>query len=198
MKKLILIAIISLFASVSFAEGLGVGARISYQSEGMMGDGAEYFADETVSSGYAVGASVLYHFSEMMSLRTGLELQFQIYSWTQDSPVSSKDVDYSYLFMNLDIPVLARINFTRGFFAEAGLDVAINMLAQGYDSYNDEWEDFKDWNTIQLGPTVGVGYTMWFGLEFGARMTYGLLEPGDDADFRPFRFQIDISYWFMK
>ncbi len=192
MKKIILFAILAMFTSGAFAQGLGFGARISYQSESMMGDGAEYFADETVSSGFAAGASLLYHFSEMMALRTGLEFQLNEYSWTKGK------TDFSLLFMNLDIPVLARINFTRGLFMEAGLDMAINMLAQGYDSVIDEWNDVDGWNTFQMGPSIGMGYTMWFGLEFSGRMTYGLLEPGEDADFRPFRFQIDIAYWFLK
>ena len=49
-----------------------------------------------------------------------------------------------------------------------------------------------------MGISAGVGYTLWFGLEFSARTTYGLLEPLENADYRPLRFQIDISYWFLK
>ena len=195
MKKIILLAVLALFTSGAFAQGLGFGARISYQSEAMMGDDAEYFADETVSSGFGGGVDLLYHFSPMVGLRSGLIVQANVYSWSQAT------TDYSYLFLNLQVPVLARINFTPGFFAEAGLDMSINTIASAYDDYSDEWEDIDDWNAFQLGLTAGAGYTLWFGLEFSGRFSYGLLDPIDrdpTPDLKPFRFQIDISYWFKK
>lgn len=195
MKKLTLLAAVALFASSALAQGLGLGARISYQSEAMMGDDAEFFADETVSSGFGGGIDVLYHFSPMVGLHSGALFQLNAYSWTVSS------VDYSYLFMNLQVPVLARINFTPGFFAEAGLDMSINMLASAYDEISDEWNDIDKWNTFQLGLTAGAGYTLWFGLEFSGRFSYGLLDPIDTdptPDIKPFRFQFDVSYWFKK
>jgi hypothetical protein len=195
MKKILLLAILALFTSGAFAQGLGFGARISYQSEAMMGDDAEGFADETVSSGFGGGMDVLYHFSPMVGLHSGLIFQLNAYSWT------TATVDYSYMFLNLQVPVLARINFTPGFFAEAGLDMSINMLATAYDEISDEWEDMDDWNTFQLGLTAGAGYTLWFGLEFSGRFSYGLLDPADwkpTPDIKPFRFQFDVSYWFKK
>jgi len=195
MKKIILLAILAMFTSGAFAQGLGFGARISYQSEAMLGDDAEYFADETVSSGFGGGMDVLYHFSPMVGLHSGAIFQANVYSWTTAS------VDYSYLFLNLQIPVLARFNFTPGFFAEAGLDMGINMTASAYDEISDDWNDIDDWNTFQLGLSAGAGYTLWFGLEFSGRFSYGLLDPVDwtpSPDIKPFRFQFDVSYWFKK
>lgn len=195
MKKIILLAVLAMFTSGAFAQGLGFGARISYQSETMVGDDAENFADETASSGFGGGADLLYHFSPMVGLHSGLIFQMNAYSWTKAT------VDYSYLFLNLQVPVLARINFTPGFFAEAGLDMSINMLASAYDEISDEWNDIDDWNAFQLGISAGAGYTLWFGLEFSGRFTYGLLDPVDwnpAPDIKPFRFQFDVSYWFKK
>ena len=200
MKKFFLLAILAMFTSGAFAQGLGFGARISYQSEAMMGDDAKYFADETVSSGFGGGVDLLYHFSPMVGLRSGLVFQLNAYSWTEDNAMY-RDVDYSYLFLNLQIPVLARINFTPGFFAEAGLDMSINMLASKYDEVSDDWYDIDNWNAFQLGLSAGAGYTLWFGLEFSGRFSYGLLDPADwnpSPDMKPFRFQFDVSYWFKK
>ena len=200
MKKILFIAMLSILASATFAQGLGLGARLSYQSEGMVGDEAEYFADEAVSSGYALGADVLYHFSEKLALRTGVDFMAHIYSWTEGSGKS--ELDHGHLLMYLNAPVLARFNFTRGFFAEAGLDINFNVVSKSYyeDLIGDDlnWDDIENWNTFQMGLSAGFGYTMWFGLEFSCRTTYGLLEPMENADFRPLRFQIDISYWFIK
>ena len=200
MKKILFIAILSIFASATFAQGLGLGARISYQSEGMVGDNAEYFSDENVSDGYAVGVDLLYHFNERLALRTGLDFMTHIYSWTEGS--GKNELDNGYLLMYLNAPVLARFNFTRGFFAEAGLDLNFNVVSKVYheDPIGDDlnWDDLDKWNAFQLGLSAGFGYTMWFGLEFSCRTTYGLLEPVEKADYRPLRFQIDISYWFLK
>ena len=152
MKKILLIAMLSILASATFAQGLGLGARLSYQSEGMVGDEAEYFADEAVSSGYALGADVLYHFSEKLALRTGVDFMAHIYSWTEGSGKS--ELDHGHLLMYLNAPVLARFNFTRGFFAEAGLDINFNVVSKSYyeDLIGDDlkWDDIENWNTFQM------------------------------------------------
>ena len=195
MKKFTLLAAVALFASSAFAQGLGLGARISYQSEAMMGDDAEFFADETVSSGFGGGIDVLYHINPMIGIRSGAMFQANVYSYT------IAKIDQNDLFMNLQVPVLARINFTPGFFAEAGLDMGFNMVASHYDEITDDYNDIDDWNTFQLGLSAGAGYTMWFGLEFSGRFSYGLLDPSDakpTPEINPFRFQFDISYWFKK
>jgi opacity protein-like surface antigen len=204
MKKIFLaLAMFALFASSAFAQNVNFGVNISYQSEGMVGDkdAVELFSDEQVSSAFALGLNVRVPFNQMISLRSGLDFQINAYSYTYDD--YGKDYDYMNLFLNLQLPVLARINFTPGFFAEAGLDMQFNLLAQYYSEAADDldmdaWDDIENWRVFQLGPTVGAGYTLWFGLEFSGRFSYGVLDSftKGDIDMSPLRFQIDIAYWF--
>lgn len=203
MKKILMaVAVLAAFATSAFAQGVNLGANISYQSEGMVGDNAKQFADDQVSSGFAAGLYVRLPFSQLISLRTGLDFQLNSYSYTQK--YLTKEYDQSNFFLNLQLPLLARFNFTPGFFLEAGLDMQFNLLAQHYNEAledvpgEDEWNEIKDWSVFGMGPTVGVGYTMWFGLEFNARYTYGLISAydKDGMTLNPMRFQIDIAYWF--
>ena len=203
MKKILLaLAMFAMFASSAFAQNVNFGANISYQSEAMVGDHTDWFADDNASSGYAVGLNVRVPFSQLLSLRTGLDFQVNVYNYTEK--VLTKEYDQSNLFLALQLPLLARINFTRGFFMEAGLAMGFNLLAKHYnealDKVDDEdaWSDIKDWSVFTLGPSVGLGYTMWFGLEFRGRFSYSLLSDYDKNEMKlnPLRFQIDIAYWF--
>ena len=203
MKKILLaLAMFAMFASSAFAQNVNFGANISYQSAAMVGDHTDWFADDNASSGYAVGLNVRVPFSQLLSLRTGLDFQVNVYNYTEK--VVTKEYDQSNLFLALQLPLLARINFTRGFFMEAGLDMGFNLLAKHYnealDKVDDEdaWSDIKDWSVFTLGPSVGLGYTMWFGLEFRGRFSYSLLSDYDKNEMKlnPLRFQIDIAYWF--
>ena len=120
MKKILLaLAMFAMFASSAFAQNVNFGANISYQSEAMVGDHTDWFADDNASSGYAVGLNVRVPFSQLLSLRTGLDFQVNVYNYTEK--VVTKEYDQSNLFLALQLPLLARINFTRGFFMEAGL-----------------------------------------------------------------------------
>ena len=59
MKKILLaLAMFAMFASSAFAQNVNFGANISYQSEAMVGDHTDWFADDNASSGYAVGLNV--------------------------------------------------------------------------------------------------------------------------------------------
>ncbi len=204
MKKIFLaLAMFALFASSAFAQNPNFGVNISYQSEAMVGDkdAVKFFSDEKASSAFALGLNVRVPFNQMISLRSGLDFQINAYSFTYDD--YGKDYDYMNLFLNLQLPVLARINFTPGFFAEAGLDMQFNLLAQSYSEAADDldmdaWKDIENWRVFQIGPTVGAGYTLWFGLEFSGRFSYGVLDSftKGDIDMSPLRFQIDIAYWF--
>ena len=196
MKKILFaVAMLAAFTAQSFA-GPNFGINLSYQSEAMIGDNTEYFADDQVSSAEAIGLGVLIPFNPMFSLHTGLDFQINIYSYSMDG--YGDDVDMMNLFLNFQIPVLARINFTPGFFAEAGLDMQLNMLSQHYNDASEEWDDIEDWSAFGVGPSAGLGYTLWFGLEFSARYSYGLIAAYDENDnnWHPMRFQFDITYWF--
>ena len=200
MKKILFaVAMLAAFTVQSFA-GPNFGINLSYQSEAMVGDNADRFADNQVSSAEAIGLGVLIPFNPMLSLHTGLDFQINIYTYTygEDSYYSSDDVDAMNLFLNFQVPVLARINFTPGFFAEAGLDLQLNLLAQNFNDASDEWNDIEDWSAFEVSPAVGLGYTLWFGLEFSARYSYGLIAAYDEYDnnWHPMRFQFDITYWF--
>lgn len=205
MKKILFaVALLAAFAAQSFAEGLNFGINISYQSEGMIGDAdqTKLFADDQVSTGYALGFNARIPFNRVISLHTGLALQLNMYSYTYE--IVSKEWDQMNVFLNLQLPLLARFNFTPGFFAEAGLDMQFNMIAENYNEAGedsemiDEWNDIENYNTFQMGPAFGLGYTMWFGLEFSGRFTWGLFNSFDKGldDISPIRFQIDITYWF--
>lgn len=205
MKKILLIvAMFALLASNAVAQGVNFGPGISYQSEAMLGK-SEYtkaFSDDQASSGFGVGLNVRVPFNPLLSLHTGLVFQMNIYSYQVDAVV--EDYDFMNLFLNLQLPLLARFNFTPGFFAEAGLDMQFNLLAQHYSEVldnedgEDAWDEIENWGTFQMGPSVGLGYTLWFGLEFSGRFSYGLFDSitKGDIDMSPLRFQLDITYWF--
>ena len=154
------------------------------------------------STGYAFGVNLRVPFNRVISLHTGLAFQVNMYDYTIE--LAREEWNQENLFLNLQLPILARFNFTPGFFAEAGLDMQFNLLAQHYDESGedskliDEWDDIENWNAFQMGPSFGLGYTMWFGLEFGGRFTWGLFDSFDKGldDLSPIRFQIDITYWF--
>jgi len=96
------------------------------------------------------------------------------------STVFSGRVRLSYL----NVPLLYRYDFNKGFYAVVGLQPG--LLVGAKDKYDSKSYDYKGHvNSFELGLPLGVGYRINDKIDFGLSGTYGLTnidKPGEGTD----------------
>ena len=116
--------------------------------------------------GGGLGVNHVFHPDKIVSIRTGLDLQ---YFQTWGNPVQpshySSERDVRCLYVNFDIPVVVRINFHWAFI-ELGANFGVGLAGQrsatvttSYD-YQPSVESTKkeSWNPgFSVGPVLGIG-----------------------------------------
>lgn len=198
MKKILFIAVIAFAAVQSFAVGLGL--RDALIVGGLTGD-----ADDFVGTGDAFTFEMLFPINDVVAIHPAVGFEYVSYSASFDGDNGWYSYSYTdYIaYVDLAMPVLVRFNITPGLFAEAGVNVGVNIATVGwieYDDYDSDAEIIDNANSLNLDLAFGAGYVFGFGLGIDGRFTYGLTniidEDGSDAG--RFGVHIGISYWFKK
>lgn len=91
----------------------------------------------------------------------------------------------------LNVPVMAKLNVSDGFFVEAGPQIGFLLSAKDeYDSPTSGEDDIKDLiKSTDFGANIGLGYQFDNGLNIGARYNLGLTNINDVEDSPGFDFK---------
>lgn len=205
MKKLIVLAFIAFAAVQSFAVGLGL--RESIIVGGGTGDdhvwggaaGSEYFG-----VGDAFTFEMYFPITSTFGIHPAAGFEYGMYSYEEDGYDATT---YSYIYLDLTLPVMARFYIIPGLFAEAGFNFGLNMVSAILADYDDDSsaETIDEANPLNIELAVGAGYVFPFGLSLDMRFCYGLTDvldvknfKGDNVDFGRFGVHIGLSYWFKR
>lgn len=196
MKKVFLVSAI-LIAGIASQAQIKFGAKLGanfYTINGADADGLE--ESRKIKIGIAGGGLVNIPISSMFSIQPEL-----LYSM-EGNLQKEGDAKMTYALNYLNIPVMAQLNTTSGFYAETGPQVGFLMSAKvKFDDGTDEDEtDVKDeLKSIGFSWALGLGYKLASGLGFGARYNFGLssLDDSDDpAKIKSSGFHVGLFYTF--
>lgn len=190
MKKVILS--LALLAGMAGAANAQTGVRF-----GLKGgiNYATLTADDTdgIDSkiGLQVGALANFGLSDLISIQPEV-LYSQKGAQVEDAS------DFKLKLNYIDVPVLVKVN-AGGLFFEAGPQLGILASAKATDGDTDE--DVKDnYNTVDFGYAVGLGYQLETGPMIGLRYNGGIsniIKDGPDDDkVRNSAFQLYVGYTF--
>jgi len=202
MKKVLILALVAFAAVQSFAVGLGV--RDAYVVGGMTGD-----YDDFGGSGDALTFEMLFPVNSLLGVHVGAGVEFASYSAEGESAsafgVTVSSADTYLLYFDFSVPVMARFNIASGFFAEAGLNLGLNLGTWGWVDIDDsDVESVDDASAFNVDLAVGAGYIFNFGLGLDARFTYGLTDAVETKVLNKtisggrYALQFALSYWFKR
>ncbi len=183
MKKLLFISMIGLFALLTSCASVRYGIKAGPTFATITGDDTDNL-DAKV--GVFFGGLAEIEVVDMFSIQP--ELLFS----SQGTKYSDSDgFDGKFKLNYLNLPVMAKVYVSDGFFLEAGPQLGYLLTAKDeYESPGLSGEDdLKDEGLIKdidVGGNVGLGYQLDSGLNFGARYNFGLTninDFGDSVDF---------------
>ncbi len=194
-KKIILAA--ALIVSAAFAQSpLSVGGRAAFNFGTIWGENTD---NANWGAGFNAGVDVKYNVSPVLSLISGLELDYR--RLTDEYDNGDYTVKKYVSFMYLDIPVLFRLNATPSFFFDAGMTLGFNLSAnqtreaKGASKSQDISSDVE---SFEVGFVGGLGFVIIPKLELDFRVAFGMSSMVKEVDyFKNMRFQVGASYWFM-
>jgi hypothetical protein len=198
MKKIVLIAVVLVAGFASQAQikfGAKLGANL-YSIGGSDAEDAGLKESRKMKIGIAGGAIVNIPVSTMFSVQP--ELLYSMEGNLQKEDDAKVSINLSYL----NIPIMAQLNTTSGFYAETGPQIGFLMSAKSkFDDGTDEDEiDIKDeLKSIGFSWALGAGYKMKSGFGIGARYNFGLssLDDSDDAlKITSSGFHVGVFYLF--
>ena len=193
-KKIILAALI--VTSAAFAQfQLHVGGRAAFNFGTIYGDTPEGVSWKW-GPGFNAGAAAKMDITPLVTFVPGLEVELRTAS--ADIPFYDKS---SFAFWYIDFPLLARFNITPQFFADAGLSVNFNIVAQQTIEFEgvSETDDVEEAKTVDFGFIAGAGFTVIPNLDITLRFVIGLTDMVDDMEMstKNLRAQLGVTYWFM-
>ncbi len=192
-KKIILAALV--VTSAVFAQ-VNVGGRAAFSFGTFAGD-----SDMDVwGAGFNVGANVKVPVNPVLSLVSGLEIDYRRVSDEYDS--GNYTVKKILSFTYIDVPVLLHINASPTFFFDAGLTLGFNVSANnireanGNSRSNDISDEVK---TFEAGLVGGFGFVIIPNLDLNIRAAYGLsnIVKEGGTSLKNLRFQAGVTYWFI-
>lgn len=199
MKKIFAIIAFTLLAQASFAgENLKFGVRFNEGISMFSGKDLDGILKEAGTNS-GVTFEMLIKMNEQLAIHPAIGINFDLYEATVKYEESDGyfhyygSVDENLILFNLQLPILARYNFTPGFFAEAGLQADFNLISS-YGIDGDYESIKKDVSACDFGVAVGAGYTFWFGLGIDGRFIFGLTDTFDRPEASQTRFQIGLSW----
>ena len=195
LKKIILAAV--LVVSAAFAQSpLNVGGRAAFNFGTVWGENTD---NANWGAGFNAGVDVKYNVSPVLSLISGLELDYRRMTDEYDNDYYTVKKIISAMY--LDIPVLLRINATPSFFLDAGLTLGFNLSANYTREANgaSKSEDISsEMESFEFGLVGGLGFVIIPNLELNFRAAFGITSMAKEVDnFKNLRFQAGVSYWFM-
>ncbi|WP_446685088.1 porin family protein [Formosa undariae] len=184
MKKILLFTLISVlgYTHVS-AQDILFGAKAGLNFASVFGDNTDDY--ETVTAfNYGVMAEI--PISDSFSFQPEVLYSGQGYSFGDNT------VALNYL----NVPLLAKYYVVKGFSLEAGPQVGF-LLNTNDDGLGIE----DDFDTVDFGINLGLGYKLDNGLNFSARYNIGLTDIDDIEGFSGTNkngvFQVSIGYFFF-
>lgn len=201
LKKILLAALI--VTSAVFAQ-VQVGGRIAFNYGGVWGNPQSDEIDW--GAGFILGPEVKYSFDPMVSLISGLQLDYRRisndyfveYNRDIDPDLRNYTVTETTSFMYLDIPVLIRFNPVSFFFVNAGFTLDFNLSANFVQEYDDETisDDVSTGvKTFEFGLACGLGFEL-SEFELNFRAVFGMTGVSKNTDkFKHLRLQAGLTYW---
>ena len=192
-KKILLAALV--VTSAVFAQ-VNVGGRAAFNVGTIWGENTD---NANWGAGFNAGVDVKYNVSPVLSLISGLELDYRRMSDEYDN--GYYNVENAVTFMYLDVPVLLRINASPTFFLDAGLTLGFNLSAnqtrevKGASKSQDISSEVE---SFEFGLVGGLGFVIIPNLELNFRVAFGMTSMAKEVDnFKNLRFQAGVAYWFM-
>ncbi len=183
MKKLILIALLSMFALNVNAQGMtSFGVKAGANFANISGDDVDDLSSRT---GLYLGVLAEFGLTDLLAIQPELNFSMQGADLSEDGFEGSVKLNY------INLPVMLKINVTDGLFFEAGPQLGFLMSADV--EIDGEEEDIKDEiKNIDFGGNLGVGYQLDNGLFFNARYNIGLANINDFEDSEDFKNQNSV------
>ena len=192
-KKILLAALV--VTSAVFAQ-VNVGGRAAFNFGSVWGENTD---NANWGAGFNAGVDVKYNVSPVLSLISGLELDYRRMSDEYDNGYYT--VEKAITFMYLDVPVLLRINASPTFFLDAGLTLGFNLSANQTREANgaSKSQDISsEVESFEFGLVGGLGFIIIPNLELNFRVAFGMTSMAKEVDnFKNLRFQAGVAYWFM-
>lgn len=185
MKKVLFFALILASASAysqGFQLGLKGGVNISNYTGGDL--------ENSSIVGFHAGATVAYLLGDHFSIQPEVLFSAQ---GAKVKGIGNNEEKFTVKYINL--PVLAKVRFTGGFYLEAGPQVGFKIDENVPDNTIENFA--KD---LDLSVAAGLGYHSPIGLGIGARYNAGLSKVGDfnvnnvDPDFKNSTIQFFVFY----
>lgn len=169
----------SFFAAEKGGIKFGLKAGGNFYNIGGDADDADLTESRKIKIGIGGGVVVNIPISEMFSFQP--ELLFSSEGNLQKEGDAKIIIALNYI----NIPLLAQLNTTSGFYAETGPQIGFLMSAKQKIKFEDEEEedDIKDsFNGFNFAWAIGLGFKTKNGLGFGARYNLGLSNIVDSED----------------
>ena len=133
--------------------------------------------DPKFKIGAQVGGFVTYHFNDAWALQTELlytlqGCRFELIE-VGETAMEEKTIMYKRNAHYLNIPILARFQFTRRLYLELGPQVGFQLAA--YQKYNDERYRIEATKPVDVALAGGVGYAFNEHLDLNFRYVHGFL-----------------------
>ena len=222
MKKLSkLVLLIACIASSAFSiENLSIGGRASGNFNLIWGENSR---DGAYGFGFNLGGAALYEINSMIQINPELTFAYRNHSFSSEVDLSlvTSSADITITFLNIDIPILARLQVIQPVFFEIGPLVSLNLSS----SYSYEQKssssltftnegDIEEPSLIEFGLVFGVGKKLDIGtgLDVNFRFILGLTNTYKDSldnniyqvitgttdrDNKSMMFQLGATYWFL-
>ena len=200
-KKIIIAA--AFVVSVAFAH-MDVSGHAAFSYGTLWGENTD---DIDWGAGFIVGPEVKYSINPLLSVISGLELDYRRASYDYhvdydrliDPDLRDYTVTETTSSMYLDIPVLLRVSPVSFFFVDAGLNLGFNLSATNTMEYsgNSISDDLSSQTKFfEFSLVCGLGFAVIADLELNFRAVFGLTsmaKKSDDA--KNLRLQTGITYW---
>ena len=179
MKKLLFISMIGMLALLTSCTTMRYGVKAGPTFATLTGDDTDNL---DAKIGFFFGGLAELEVTDMFSVQP--ELLFS----SQGTKYSDSDgFDGKLKFNYLNLPVMAKVYVSDGFFFEAGPQLGYLLSAKDeYESPGLSGEDdLKDEGfvkDIDVGANIGLGYQLDSGLNIGARYNFGLTNINDLED----------------
>ncbi|NNE03271.1 MAG: PorT family protein, partial [Eudoraea sp.] len=179
MKKLLFISMIGMFTLLTSCTTMRYGVKAGPTFATLTGDDTDNL---DAKIGFFFGGLAELEVTDMFSVQP--ELLFS----SQGTKYSESDgFDGKLKFNYLNLPVMAKVYVSDGFFFEAGPQLGYLLSAKDeYESPGLSGEDdLKDEGfvkDIDVGANIGLGYQLDSGLNIGARYNFGLTNINDLED----------------
>lgn len=211
MKFLSKIILFSFFMTASSfaADGFSIGGRASLNYNMLWGEEA---LKENNGFGFNAGGSLLYQINPMIAISPEITFAYRVtYFNIFKSAFAASPSNVSFTFLNLDIPVLARMQVIQPVYFEIGPQLSLNLSAtyltkSEINSQTLESEgDIKDPSLAEFGLIFGVGkkFDIGTGLDVNFRFMLGLTKAFETSEYltkisgKMMMFHLGTTYWFI-